>query len=109
MHINQLILVPLQHLHVEVKLLQLPLLAFLAGVHVQQVDAVRMDLAQPPHSPSEGIPTMLAQIQFQLLQTDTAWSSWHSVQGNVCELYKFPASTLDPVSACTSDFRQGRK
>ena len=27
----------------------------------------------------------------------------------MCELYKFPASTLDPVSACTSDFRQGRK
>ena len=27
----------------------------------------------------------------------------------VCELYKFPASTLDPVTACTSDFRQGRE
>ena len=27
----------------------------------------------------------------------------------MCELYKFPASTLDPVTACTSDFRQGRK
>ena len=29
--------------------------------------------------------------------------------GGVCELYKFPASTLDPVAACTSDFRQGRE
>lgn len=87
MDIDQLILVPLQHLHVEVKLLHLPLLAFLAGVHVQQVDAVRMDLAQPPHSPSEGIPTILAQHQFQLLQTDTAWSSWHSVQGNGLESF----------------------
>jgi hypothetical protein len=27
----------------------------------------------------------------------------------MCELYKFPASTLDPVTAYTSDFRQGRK
>ena len=27
----------------------------------------------------------------------------------MCKLYKFPASTLDPVTACTSDFRQGRE
>ena len=28
---------------------------------------------------------------------------------SMCELYKFPASTLDQVAANTSDFRQGRK